>query len=190
MIPLLWLWGCIVVAPCPDCEPAFDCTDVAIHEPDGGIDACDLAACETCVETCDGDCAIQETYPPRYTCGDAGTWDVYAVCPDWDPDGVYVTDVEDLGCGTATGESLVATAADPGTIDVTHLDYLLGCCPQSVEVDVTASEGTLTVDYTLVDDFCECACMLDVTYTIARVPAGEWTLVAAPSGATTTVSVP
>ncbi len=190
--------GCMLVGghgPPGRCDPgaATDCIEVAMHAS-GAPDGCDLAACVSCVDACPRGCAVMESYPPRYACDGEGTWDVYDTCPDWVPPGTTDTpraeDVVDLGCGTAVGETLTAVAAGPGRISVVHTDYLVGCCPAAVEVDVLAAGSVLVVAYTLVDDDCECACMLDVSYDLVDVPYGTWTIVAGPSGATAVVTLP
>jgi hypothetical protein len=173
-------------------EPGFDCEEVAITDADGNPDPCDVAACEACNE-CDGGCvAIEDSYPPHYVCQDA-SFDVYDFCPDWELPTTTAAprseNVVDLGCGGEDTETLTATSTAPGTIAVTHIDYLLGCCPTEVQVDVAAAGQVLTVGYTLVDDFCECACMLDVSYDIVNVPAGAWTIEAGPYATSTTVTV-
>lgn len=172
--------------------PTLSCDDVVVRATEGGPDLCDLAACYACVTECGERCAVQESYPPRYVCpGDA--WDVYDRCPTWgeEESGEPVAAaVVDLGCGTDSGESLSAASSTSGRIEVTHLDYGLGCCPQSVEVSVLAAGSTLAVAYEPVNDMCECACMLDVSYTILNVPAGTWTLTAGELGVSTVVTVP
>jgi hypothetical protein len=189
MLLMAWLSCTFVVHDCPHCD-GFSCADVAMHDADGRLDPCDLEACERCVDSCDGDCLILESYPPRYTC-ESASWDVYTTCPDWTPQpSPAVTDLEDLGCGADEGEVLTAVARQPGRVEVTHLDYALGCCPEQVQVELAVGEDTLTVAYTLVDDFCDCACMLDVSYTLVEVPAGTWQLVAGGSQVTTSVTVP
>jgi hypothetical protein len=179
---------------CTDCGEPFDCEEVAIGTSSGAPDACDVAACTSCVDTCGGDCAILESYPPQYSCGAQGSWSVYETCPDWTPNTGPVPraeDVTDLGCGTDPGEALVAAADGPGRIAVTHTDAVTGCCPAEVLVDVVAGpDATLTVSYTLVDDLCDCAREIDVSYDIAGVTAGDWTVAAGDSGATAAVTVP
>lgn len=190
---ILALVACIVIRDggCPNCGTPIDCSDVAIHDGSGQVDACDVEACETCVDACGIDCAVLESYPPQYSCGGGASWTVYDTCPDWEPPTTpYVTDIDDLGCEAGSGESVVATSTESGRIDVTHTDYMVGCCPETVDIDLLASGGTLSVDYALVADACDCACMLDVSYSIVDVPSGTWTLVTAPSGASTTVTVP
>lgn len=189
-LALLVLSGCVFVGN--DCDrPALDCVDAALITSSGQPDGCDLAACVTCVATCGGDCAVQETYPPRYACDD-GTFDVYDFCPSWEPPvpGPYVTDVQDLGCGAGDGETLIAEGTAAGHLDVTHFDFADGCCPDAILPDVVASGSTLTVTYTVADDFCDCICGLDVSYAIVDVPAGTWTLAAGTNGKTASVTVP
>ena len=171
----------------------FDCEQVAIQRPDGTPDVCDLAACESCVDTCGGDCMVLESYPPQYSCGAEGSWSAYEECPDWTPPNQpepRAKRIVDHGCGTDPGESLTAAADGPSKVAVTHVDAVVGCCPTEIQVDVVAHpDATLAVSYTLVGDDCDCACALDVSYDIAPVTSGSWTVVA-PSGATAPVSVP
>lgn len=102
----------------------------------------------------------------------------------------FATDVVGLGCGSADGAALTATSTVPNRIDVVHPDYIGGCCPEAVRVDVAASDSTLAIDYALVNDLCECYCELDVSYSLVEVPSGTWTVLATASGAFATVTVP
>jgi len=173
-------------------EPAFVCEEVAITDANGNPDPCDVAACQACADECGSGCAILESYPPQYACPD-GSWSVYDTCPDWElpttTSAPHSENVVDLGCGGEDSETLTADSTAPGVIAVTHTDYLLGCCPEEVEVDVSVAGQVLTVGYTLVNDLCECACMLDVSYDIVDVPAGTWTIEAGPNATSTTVTV-
>jgi hypothetical protein len=64
--------------------PPFDCEQVALKDGLGDPDPCDVAACEACVDACGADCAVQESYPPQYSCDEGGAvWEVYDTCPDW-----------------------------------------------------------------------------------------------------------
>jgi hypothetical protein len=191
MLPLLpVLVGCFLTVDDHDTWPAqIDCGRVALRDADGTPDGCDVAACLECSEACGTDCAVLESYPPRYSCGSRGTWDVYDICPDWTPP-VRVENVTDLGCGTATEERLTAVVRSQGTIEVTHSDFAQGCCPTSIEVGVRASASTLLLEYTIADDPCECICGLDVRYTLVGVSPGDWTLLSSPSGARAEISVP
>ncbi len=180
--------SCVFVVDPPDTR----CDDVAMRNPDGSVDACDLAACEACDDACGRSCAILESYPPQYACEGDGSWSVYDECPDWQPPGAIprAVDVTSLGCGVGQGESWVAEPVGGGEIDVTHFDYLEGCCPQAVQIAVAVHEPqTLVVDYQLVDDLCDCICGLDVSYTLVDVPEGTWTLRSAESGLETVIDV-
>ena len=184
--------GLLLAVGCVGGEEPFDCEEVAITDADGNPDPCDVDACQECVDECGGGCAILESYPPQYACpGDS--WSVYDFCPDWEPPTTTSAprseNVVDLGCGGEDTETLTATSTAAGTVAVTHIDYLLGCCPTEVQVDVAAAGQVLTVGYTLIDDLCECACMLDVSYDIVNVPAGAWTIEAGPYATSTTVTV-
>jgi hypothetical protein len=187
------LFGCALAVACVGTEGTpIDCEENAIRDADGNPDPCDVAACEACNDCAGGCIAIEESYPPHYVC-ETASFDVYDTCPDWEPptttDAPRSDNVVDLGCGGEDVETLTADATEPGTIAVTHIDYALGCCPEEVDVDVAVSGQVLTVSYTLVNDYCECACMLDVSYDIVDVPAGDWTIEAGETGATATVTV-
>lgn len=192
------LLACALTAGCDlGASSGIDCAAVALRDAAGDPDGCDVAACATCVDTCGRDCAILESYPPQYSCGgDAGLWDVYAFCPDWTlpttptTAAIAATNVADLGCGTSTEERLAAAPTGPGAVAVVHDDYAVGCCPDGVTVAVVAKDQVLTVSYTVGPDPCDCVCGLDLTYDLVGVPAGDWTLVAGPSGASTLVTVP
>lgn len=189
---LFLLLACVIVPDAPStCGDAATCWDAAILGSDGLPDPCDLEACVTCRDACGEDCATLESYPPQYACG-SGSWSVYDVCPDWQlPTGaITAADVIDLGCGAGSGEQIYAAAGDDGRVAVTHFDYGLGCCPDSVQVDVVVTGSTLEVGYRPIDDLCDCACMLDVSYALVDVPSGTWTIESAATGAVTTVVVP
>lgn len=188
---VLLLPSCMFVVPCPDCDELLTCHDVAIVDANGDADVCDVAACSHCVETCGADCVVRESYPPSYACPDAA-WDVFDECPSWQPPTTapHATDVAELGCGEPAEPTLTATSTVAGRIDVDHVDYALGCCPQALHVDVAVSGATLLVDYSLIDDFCDCACMLDTTYAIVDVPSGTWEVRSRVDGVSDTVTVP
>lgn len=176
---------------CITTEPSsLDCASVAILDAVGAPDACDRAACESCVDNCGDSCVVLESYPPQYSCGEA-SWDVYDQCAAWQqPGDIYATDIENLSCGEQTGgEALSASSTQAGRIDVRHVDYGSGCCPQEVAVHIVAATQQLDIEYSPVNDFCECTCQLDVNYAIEGVPAGDWTLNAGYSGASATVTV-
>ncbi len=193
MRPVIGVWASVLAIGCVGGEePAFDCEEVAITDADGNPDPCDVDACQACVDECGVDCAILESYPPQYACPD-DAWTVYEMCPDWEPptttSAPQSENVVDLGCGGEDVETLTADSTAPGTIAVTHIDYLLGCCPEEVDVGVSVAGQVLTVDYTLVNDLCDCACMLDVSYDIVNGPAGDWTIEAGENGFSATVTV-
>lgn len=184
--------GCVLVeSEPPDVNVPIDCVAIAIRDPNGEPDGCDVAACTTCVDHCGGKCAVLESYPPQYSCPDR-SFSVYDFCENWSTPypSPRADDVVDLGCGYPATESLTAVPTGPGAIAVVHVDALTGCCPVEIEVAVEAADAVLTVGYTPVDDLCDCACLLDVSYDVVDVPAGDWTIVAGESGATTTVTVP
>lgn len=186
MLTLL-LASCFI--DCPRWEP-LTCSDVAIRDGQSSQpDPCDLEACLACVDTCGEGCQILESYPPRYTCG-GQSWDLYDVCPDWTPERPVAVDIADPECGIDGGELLEATAPSAGRIEVAHRDAMTGCCPEALEIALDTADGVLAVDYTLVNDDCECACELDLEYAIDDVPAGSWTVVATDSGASVRVTVP
>lgn len=99
-------------------------------------------------------------------------------------------EIQDLGCGDAQGEALVATSHEAGRIEILHTDYAPGCCPQEIQITPSIIDRTLSVGYALHADVCACLCALDVRYTIAGVGAGAWTIEAAESGVVATVTVP
>lgn len=190
LLSLLLLPGCVIV--CDDCGvPPIDCVDAAMRDVNGDPDGCDLSACVSCVDECGVDCLVLESYPPQYACEDV-SFDVYDFCPTWEPPtgAPRAASIEDLGCGAGDGEALLAEAPIAGHIDVTHYDFADGCCPDAIEVDVTATDSTLLVAYTPTGDDCDCVCGLDVSYAIVDVPAGTWTLQAGLSAITATVTVP
>jgi len=64
-------------------DGVYNCDVVALKGEDGAIDDCDRKACLACVDFCGLDCALQETYPPQYTCPGIGAYTVLDFCPDW-----------------------------------------------------------------------------------------------------------
>lgn len=78
----LWVVSMGLLSACP--SRGFDCASVAIRDADGVADPCDVQACQLCVDTCGGDCVILEIFPPVYSCGPDGSWDVYETCEDWE----------------------------------------------------------------------------------------------------------
>ena len=72
---------------------------------------------------------------------------------------------------------VLLSSPEPGVIEASHFSYSEGCCPDMI-IDAFADPdtGVIDVDIDLSNDFCDCICMLDVTYTLGDVPAGTWTL--------------
>ena len=90
-----------------------------------------------------------------------------------------VVDAKLVDCESDSGTmtTLKASVAGNGEIDVEHYAVQVGCCPTfSASATYDASEALIEVDYVFAEDMCDCICMLDVSYTISGVPAGEWTL--------------
>ena len=113
----MWfLIACVLPLDTHDSKsPAWTCDQVAITDESGGPDPCDVAACQTCFDTCGGaTCMVLESYPPQYACEGGGSWSVYDVCPSWVMPGTpYAVDEEELGCGDGTQvETLTASVAD------------------------------------------------------------------------------
>ncbi len=80
-------------------------------------------------------------------------------------------------CGEGREPGLQLNPTNEAQIEVHHIAVAEGCCPEmgiSGEVDV--DERTVTVEYDLTNDFCDCVCMLDVGYGIDGLPTGNWTL--------------
>ena len=59
------------------------CESVAMLGTDGLPDPCDVAACQSCEDACDGPCAVAMSFPVQYMCEGEGSWSVYDACPDW-----------------------------------------------------------------------------------------------------------
>ncbi len=83
--------------------------------------------------------------------------------------------------GTDSGvtDDLVVTPTGPGTLDVLHIDFREGCCPEfSASAYSNRGAGEIEVSYILNPDPCDCECNLDLSYTLGDVPSGTWTLLA------------
>ena len=89
-------------------------------------------------------------------------------------------------CVDAAESALVATAS-AGTIDVEHTGVLASCCA-SWSVETTVGDGTIDVVYVESVDDCDCDCSWTMTYAIAGLSSGEWTVHA--NGDEATVTVP
>jgi len=111
-------------------------------------------------------------------CGDKGddTATTAEAGADTDAD-VQVTDPT-ANCGSAGAEELQLSSPSASEVDVVHISFAEGCCPEyllvSTEVDEDAMEITAT--YELGPDPCDCICMLDATYSLENVPTGTWTI--------------
>ena len=95
------------------------------------------------------------------------------------PCAVDVVDPLLVDCESDSGTitSLNAVVAANGSIDVEHFAVQVGCCPSfSASASYDTSTSVVAVEYDFADDACDCVCMLDVSYTVSGVPAGEWTL--------------
>ena len=80
-------------------------------------------------------------------------------------------------CGKGGPSVLTATPVGGGRLDVLHTAVKEGCCPTlEAEAELDLYTGQITANLNFLDDVCDCICMLDVSYTLTEVPAGEWTL--------------
>ena len=90
--------------------------------------------------------------------------------------------------GLAGSSLLTAVPSGPGTLEVSHLDFRQGCCPDfGATANANRGEARVDVSYSLTDDVCECVCLLDLSYTLSGIRAGEWTLAAGFDMTTVTV---
>ena len=92
-------------------------------------------------------------------------------------------------CGVGDPEALTLVANGAGTVDVVHDSFDQGCCPDSLAVTISADRETqvMTASYTLGTDECDCVCLLDASYTISGLSAGDWELNAGSVSGTVTV---
>ena len=104
-----------------------------------------------------------------------------APCPDPEECVLQVLDAAAI-CGPELeppppGGALINTP-ELNTISVLDLDHSQGCCPERTDVTATVmSDGaSIELEYSIMDDFCDCICGLDVSYLITDVPPGTWTL--------------
>ena len=98
-------------------------------------------------------------------CGEAG------IC------NLTVEDAKVIDCESDSGTMPSATAklTEDGKLEVTHLAAETGCCPETFNVtaELNLRHSTLTADYEFLNDFCDCVCALDVSYTLSGIPEGE-----------------
>lgn len=94
-------------------------------------------------------------------------------------DHITVSNFVQADCDGDTGGLTESLTADPGaeanTVDVEH-DALSGTCCVDLAAAATAADGTITVTYEESGTPCDCMCRYDVTYTLGRVPSGDWTI--------------
>lgn len=116
-------------------------------------------------------------------CGDfvRDTADTGSDCTD--PATCFVTVSEltyECGDSGLTGTRVLsATPSSPGTVMVNHADFREGCCPDfTATANANRGEARIDVSYSLTDDACDCVCLLDLTYTLSGIQAGEWSLAA------------
>jgi hypothetical protein len=75
--------------------------------------------------------------------------------------------------------SLIAYAGEAGKIDVTESGFETSCCLM-LEPSVVVEGMTLNVSYTESGDPCDCICYYTITYTLAGLAPGTWTVVSGP----------
>ena len=74
-------------------------------------------------------------------------------------------------------DGVLVSSPAPGQIRVLHFDHSEGCCPEiSVSAVGSLDDRFIAVEVDLSKDFCDCICVLDVTYLLGDVPAGTWTV--------------
>ena len=85
------------------------------------------------------------------------------------------------GAGTdsiGTGFDCVTYQYDGnGTLDLTHINAALNCCPEIGEAVITIEEGMIIIDETPIDGVCDCICLFDLDYRIVNLPPGTYLLV-------------
>jgi hypothetical protein len=87
------------------------------------------------------------------------------------------------------GMMLLSSPA-PGQLSAYHFDVSGGCCPElGVAGYAHLQEGFIEVEFELLNDFCDCICMLDVEYTFEGIPAGSWEVRVLTTGATGSVEI-
>ncbi len=116
-------------------------------------------------------------------CGDfvRDTADTGSDCTDPAICAVTVSDLTyECGDSGLAGEStLSAVPSGPGTLVVSHQDFREGCCPDfKATANANRGEARVDVSYSLTDDVCDCVCMLDLSYTLSGIRAGDWSLAA------------
>ena len=86
----------------------------------------------------------------------------------------------DCGQGPVGGSALQifpGTSGTTATVRVLHYGFSEGCCPEmETEVWMDEAAGTITIDWGLGNDPCDCTCLLDVEAVFTDVPRGRtWT---------------
>ena len=83
----------------------------------------------------------------------------------------------------------ISAVGGPGRIAVVDEHMADGCCPDAAATaTLSLRTGTITPDYALTNDVCDCFTGLTLSYTLESVPSGTWTI--AHGGASTSVTVP
>ncbi|MFZ5479942.1 MAG: hypothetical protein ACOZNI_24470 [Myxococcota bacterium] len=96
---------------------------------------------------------------------------------DTDTDLVFVVRDVVVSMTDPTGPHVLsATCPGDDTIDVEDVHFADGCCPEWAEVALEVDGEVVTATYTLGPDPCDCYTGLTLTYTIANVPSGDWTV--------------
>ncbi len=81
-------------------------------------------------------------------------------------------------------DNMLVTSPAAGQVSVMHFNVAEGCCPEVQVLGYADLQSELiTVEVDLSNDFCDCICILDVSYLLDDVPPGRWQVRVEPFGA-------
>ena len=63
-----------------------------------------------------------------------------------------------------------------GTLNLTHVNDMFNCCPESLYITVNVEDNVISVDEYETDGLCDCICMFDLEYRIINLSPGIYTL--------------
>ena len=66
-----------------------------------------------------------------------------------------------------------------GTLQITHSNFTLNCCPGTIEVDIVIEGDSITIQEKEGPDSqpCDCLCLYDIVIEISGLTPGTWTII-------------
>ncbi|MFZ1946484.1 MAG: hypothetical protein WAW06_02980 [bacterium] len=81
-----------------------------------------------------------------------------------------------LGRGTSPDQDCIQYSYRGRTLDLTHVNAALNCCPE-FETRVTVSSDSIFITEDEVEGGCHCLCLYDLQYEIRHLPAGTYRVI-------------